>query len=245
MDIGTAKPTMAEREVVPHWGLDLVSPGETFSAAQFKEYALQKISEIRSRGCLPFLVGGTGLYIDAVIFNFQFGDPPDSALRRELEKRTVAELQYYCYKYNIKLPENNQNKRYLIRAIEQKSKNNRYNFMTRDNSIVVGIATNKEILRTRIMLRSEQLFSNNVVDEAIRLSRKYGWDNEAMTGNVYPLVREFLNKNITESELKRQFVVADWQLAKRQMTWLRRNPFIMWATLDSAEHYLSQLLAQA
>ena len=245
MDIGTAKPTMAEREAVPHWGLDLVSPGETFSAAQFKEYALQKISEIRSRGCLPFLVGGTGLYIDAVIFNFQFGAPPDPSLRHELEKRTVVELQYYCYKYNRKLPENNKNKRYLIRAIEQKNKNNRYEFMIRDNSIVVGIATNKEILRTRIMLRSEQLFSNNVVDEAIRLSRKYGWDNEAMTGNVYPLVREFLNKNITESELKRQFVVADWQLAKRQMTWLRRNPFIMWATLNSAEHYLSQLLAQA
>lgn len=245
MDIGTAKPTMAEREVVPHWGLDLVSPGETFSAAQFKEYALQKISEIRSRGCLPFLVGGTGLYIDAVIFNFQFGDPPDSALRRELEKRTVAELQYYCYKYNVKFPENNKNKRYLIRAIEQKNKNNRYNLMTRDNSIVVGIATNKEILRTRIVLRSEQLFLNNVVNEAMLLARKYGWDNEAMTGNVYPLVREFLNKNITESELKRQFVVTDWQLAKRQMTWLRRNPFIMWATLDSAEHYFSQLLAQA
>ena len=77
------------------------------------------------------------------------------------------------------------------------------------------------------MLRSEQLFLNNVVNEAMLLARKYGWDNEAMTGNVYPLVREFLNKNITESELKRQFVVADWQLAKRQMTWLRRNPFIM------------------
>ena len=245
MDIGTAKPTMAEREAVPHWGLDLVSPGETFSAAQFKEYALQKISEIRSRGRLPFLVGGTGLYIDAVIFDFQFGAPPDPSLRHELEKRTVAELQYYCYKYNRKLPENNKNKRYLIRAIEQKNKNNRYEFMIRDNSIVVGIATNKEILRTRIMLRSEQLFSNHVVDEAIRLSRKYGWDNEAMTGNVYPLIREFLNKNITESELKRQFVVADWQLAKRQMTWLRRSPFIMWATLNSAEHYLSQLLAQA
>lgn len=245
MDIGTAKPTMAEREAVPHWGLDLVSPGETFSAAQFKEYALQKISEIRSRGCLPFLVGGTGLYIDAVIFNFQFGAPPDPSLRHELEKRTVVELQYYCYKYNRKLPENNKNKRYLIRAIEQKNKNNRYEFMIRDNSIAVGIATNKEILRTRIVLRSEQLFLNNVVSEAMLLARKYGWDNEAMTGNVYPLVREFLNRNITENELKRQFVIADWRLAKRQMTWLRRNPFIMWATLDSAEHYLSQLLAQA
>ena len=245
MDIGTAKPTMAEREAVPHWGLDLVSPGETFSAAQFKEYALQKISEIRSRGCLPFLVGGTGLYIDAVIFNFQFGAPPDPSLRHELEKRTVVELQYYCYKYNRKLPENNKNKRYLIRAIEQKNKNNRYEFMIRDNSIAVGIATNKEILRTRIVLRSEQLFLNNVVSEAMLLARKYGWDNEAMTGNVYPLVREFLNRNITENELKRQFVIADWRLAKRQMTWLRRNPFIMWATLDSAAHYLSQLLARA
>ena len=245
MDIGTAKPTMTEREVVPHWGLDLVSPGETFSAAQFKEYALQKISEIRSRGRLPFLVGGTGLYIDAVIFDFQFGAPPDPTLRHELEKRTVAELQYYCSIHNIKLPENDKNKRHLIRAIEQKNKNNRYEFMIRDNNIVVGIATNKEILRTRIVLRSEQLFLNNVVSEAMLLARKYGWDNEAMTGNIYPLVREFLNKNITESELKRQFVVADWQLAKRQMTWLRRNPFIMWATLDSAEHYLSQLLAQA
>lgn len=245
MDIGTAKPTMAEREAVPHWGLDLVSPGETFSAAQFKEYALQKISEIRSRGCLPFLVGGTGLYIDAVIFNFQFGAPPDPSLRHELEKRTVVELQYYCYKYNRKLPENNKNKRYLIRTIEQKNKNNRYEFMIRDNSIAVGIATNKEILRTRIVLRSEQLFLNNVVSEAMLLARKYGWDNEAMTGNVYPLVREFLNRNITENELKRQFVIADWRLAKRQMTWLRRNPFIMWATLDSAEHYLSQLLARA
>lgn len=245
MDIGTAKPTMAEREAVPHWGLDLVSPGETFSAAQFKEYALQKISEIRSRGRLPFLVGGTGLYIDAVIFDFQFGAPPDPTLRHELEKRTVAELQYYCSIHNIKLPENNKNKRHLIRAIEQKNKNNRYNFMTRDNNIVVGIATNREILRTRIVLRSEQLFLNNVVSEAMLLARKYGWDNEAMTGNVYPLVREFLNKNITENELKRQFVIADWRLAKRQMTWLRRNPFIMWATLDSAEHYLSQLLAQA
>lgn len=245
MDIGTAKPTMAEREAVPHWGLDLVSPGETFSAAQFKEYALQKISEIRSRGCLPFLVGGTGLYIDAVIFDFQFGAPPDPTLRHELEKRTVAELQYYCSIHNIILPENDKNKRHLIRAIEQKNKNNRYEFMIRDNNIVVGIATNKEILRTRIVLRSEQLFLNNVVSEAMLLARKYGWDNEAMTGNVYPLVREFLNKNITENELKRQFVIADWRLAKRQMTWLRRNPFIMWATLDSAEHYLSQLLAQA
>ena len=120
MNVGTAKPTKAEREAVPHWGLDLISPGEVFSVAQFKEYALQKISEIRSRGHLPFLVGGTGLYIDAVLFDFQFGGPPSAVFRSELEKKTVTELQYYCHIHNIKLPENNKNKRYLIRSIEQK-----------------------------------------------------------------------------------------------------------------------------
>ena len=88
MDVGTAKPTRAEQEAVPHWGLDLVRPGEMFSVAQFKEYALQKISEIRSRGRLPFLVGGTGLYIDAVLFDFQFGGPPSPIFRSELEKKT-------------------------------------------------------------------------------------------------------------------------------------------------------------
>jgi len=66
--------------------------------------------------------------------------------------------------------------------------------MIRDNSIAVGIATNKEILRTRIVLRSEQLFLNNVVSEAMLLARKYGWDNEAMTGNVYPIIKKLIEK---------------------------------------------------
>ena len=70
MDIGTAKPTLVERQEVAHWGLDLVEPGQLFSAADFKEYATKRIAEIRDRGNIPFLVGGTGLYIDGVIFNF-------------------------------------------------------------------------------------------------------------------------------------------------------------------------------
>lgn len=244
MDIGTAKPTSREQEVVPHWGLDLISPGDAFSAAQFKEYALRKIGEIRSRGRIPFLVGGTGLYVDAVVFDFQFGGSSDPVLRNDLEKKTLSELQYYCYTHNIKLPENIKNRRYLIRSIEQKNNSNRYNLKLRQNCIIVGITTDKDILRTRIVSRAEQLLANNVVEEAVYLGKKYGWENEAMTGNVYPLVQDFLNKNITEDELRRRFISSDWRLAKRQMTWLRRNPFIMWVTLDAAEHYLSQLLAR-
>ena len=68
MDVGTAKPNQVEQARVPHWGIDLIEPGDYFSAADFKNYAVQKIEEIRGRGHIPFLTGGTGLYIDAVLF---------------------------------------------------------------------------------------------------------------------------------------------------------------------------------
>ena len=76
------------------------------------------------------------------------------------------------------------------------------------------------------------------------LGEKYGWDSEAMTGNIYPLVKKYVDRAITESELRRQFAVSDWRLAKRQMTWLRRNPYILWGTPVACEHYLSKLLAR-
>lgn len=243
MDIGTAKPTVEEQATVPHWGLDLVEPGDVFTAADFKQYALEKIAEIRGRGRIPFLVGGTGLYIDAVLFDFQFGPAANPEQRSELESKNVEELQNYCKENNIELPENNKNKRHLIRTIERKSISVMRSDRPIENSIVVGIATSARLLRTRIELRSEQLFLNNVVKEATDLAEKYGWQSEAMTGNIYPLVRSYLHGDIAEQELRRQFIVSDWRLAKRQMTWLRRNPYIAWADLDRSEYYLTNSLA--
>lgn len=244
MDIGTAKPTTEERRGVPHWGLDLVEPNHSFSVAQFKDYAVQKIAEIRARGKVPFLVGGTGLYIDAVIFDFQFGTKADESMRQRLSRMSVEQLQDYCVKNNVNLPENRRNKRYLMRAIERCNHDNTRNSTPDKQTIVVGIATKKELLRTRIELRAEQLFSGGVVKEATMLGEIYGWESEAMTGNIYPLVLHYLRGEIDDDELVRQFIISDWRLAKRQLTWLRRNPFIMWADLASAEHYLSGLLAE-
>ena len=243
MDIGTAKPSAEEQARVPHWGLDIVEPGERFTVADFKAYAERKIQEIRERDRIPFLVGGTGLYIDAVIFDFQLAPVPDETLRTQLNLMDVKELQDYCIKNNILLPENKQNKRYLVRAIERKNISIMRRNVPLDNTYVVGITTNRETLRTRIEHRSEQLFTNNVVEEATILGEKYGWNSEAMTGNIYPLVKKYVDRAITESELRRQFAVSDWRLAKRQMTWLRRNPYIAWGTLETTEHWLSNALA--
>ena len=244
MDIGTAKPTLKERQGVVHWGLDLVEPGEAFSAADFKAYADGKIANIRSREKVPFLVGGTGLYVDAVIFNYQFGTTADPVLRIELEQLTIKELQEYCINNNIELPENRLNKRYLIRAIEQKGTNRKRDKTVEKDTIVVGIATDRDVLRTRIKQRSEQFFDNGVVEEATMLGKKYGWGSEAMTGNIYPLIHRYLKGELNLEDVKDKNTTLDWRLAKRQMTWLRRNPEVKWLSLIDARVYLESVLAK-
>lgn len=242
MDIGTAKPDSQEQQGVPHWGLDLVDPGETFNAAMFKDYAEMKIREIRSRGHIPFLIGGTGLYIDSVIFDYKFEHEADPGFRQYLNDLTLLELQLYCYKNNIMLPENSQNKRYVIRAIEQNGINQQRKDVPISTSTIVGIATDRIVLRTRIVDRAEQIFTNGVVEESIKLGKKYGWDSEAMTGNIYPLIREYVNGKLTLPQVKDKFTTLDWRLAKRQLTWLRRNEYVKWLSLTEAEVYLRELL---
>jgi tRNA dimethylallyltransferase len=233
-DIGTAKPTKTEQSIVPHWGLDLVYPGDYFSVADFKNYANTKIAEIRSRGNVPFLVGGTGLYVDAVLFDFQFGPPFD---------KSIEELQNYCKKFKIILPENLKNKRYLMRAIESGGAIKHKTHKPRENCIIVGITTEKVILQFKIHKRTEQLFEDGVVEEARLLGDSYGWDNEAMKSNIYPLIKKFLDGSLSLEDVKSKFITLDWRLAKRQLTWLRRNSFIHWFDLDDAKKYLDHALA--
>ena len=242
MNIGTAKPSLGEQQVVSHWGLDLVDPGDSFSASQFKDYACQKIKEIRSRGNIPFLVGGTGLYIDSVIFDFQFGAKSNEDKRCDLQEMTVSELQQYCANHNILLPENSKNKRYLVRAIERADEKPSRLEVPLNNTIVVGITTDKQLLKQRITDRAKKMFKDGVVEETIELANNSGWCNEAMTGNVYPIIKKLIEKEIDEDQTIREFIVSDVNLVKRQLTWFRRNPFIEWGDIHSCEQYLSRVL---
>lgn len=243
MDIGTAKPTLEEQQGIPHWGLDLVPPTARYTAADFKQYAHDKIVEIRQRGKLPILVGGTGLYVDAVVFDYQFPRPMAITEREKFESMSREELFEYCLKNNIELPEDDKNKRRLIRAINDESHLRQRNRTIPKDFFIVGIATNKEILMNRIAGRTEQMFDNSVVEEATLLGKKYGWNSEAMTSNVYRVIRSYLEKSLTLEETKEKFTTRDWQLAKRQMTWFRRNPFIEWCQLTEAERYVANRLA--
>lgn len=240
--IGTAKPSAEEQKRVPHWGLDLVEPNQPFNVYDFKAYATAAIASIRHRGNIPFLVGGTGLYTDAVLFDYQFLQTPDTNRRNKLASMTVKELQEYCIKNNIDLPENSSNKRHLIHTIERKGHTLQRRTMPIENSIVVGIATEKAVLVERIAQRSEHLFSQSLVDEAKKVGEKYGWEHEALTGNVYPLLKLYLENEENLSDVKQKFIYSDKKLAKRQLTWFRRNPYIMWLTLDEVESYIERML---
>ena len=241
--IGTAKPSCNEQKIVPHWGLDLVEPGEYYSVADFKSYANQKIDEIRSRGHIPMLVGGTGLYIDAVIFDFQFGVAANNELRIQLQETPISELNDYCKKHNIKMPENSKNKRYIIRAIENNGQSSDKRKTPINNSIIVGINTEKSVLMSRISQRIEHLFEMGVIKEAVSLGTTYDWDNEAMKSNIYPLIHLYVDGLMSLDEVKSKSVTLDWRLAKRQITWLRRNKFIQWLSINDAKHFLIDKLA--
>ena len=243
LSIGTAKPSKDEQQGVPHWGIDVARPDERFTAADFKEYAVQKIAEIRARGHIPLLVGGTGLYIDAVVYDFQFPQIDNVVeVRSRLMKRTNEELIEYCNKNNIKLPYNFHNKRHLVSQILRKGEVQKSGYAPRDNTVIVGIATEKSTLDERIKLRAKQIFASGVIDEAVAAAATYGWENEAMSGNIYPLIKQYLTGELTKSELQERFAIKDRQLAKRQVTWFKRNEHITWLSLEDAHTYIARYL---
>ena len=242
MDIGTAKPSAEEQKQVPHHSLDVVSPGDRFTVYDFQQLAFRAIEDIRSRNKLPVMVGGTGLYIDSVIFNYQFPKQIPLKTRLRYEGMSTEELYKYCIKNNIKLPENYKNKRHLINSIVRKNDNNSSNNRIIDNIIIVGITTSKEELKQRIIQRAEHMFDQGVVDEAKKLGEIYDWNNEAMTGNIYPLIKKYIDDNLSYEEVIDKFTTLDWQLAKRQITWLKRNSHIQWMTKDLVFSYISDRL---
>ena len=244
MDIGTAKPTRQDRSEVRHHLLDVAEPDQRFTAADFKRMATQSIRQIRERGNIPFLVGGTGLYIDGVILNLAFQEV-DAKKRAELDKLAISELQQLYYTQHKKLPHNDKNKRHLISGLLKDDSHTPVKSEIDSNTIVVAIATDRAELQGRIEKRAHEIIEAGVVDEAAKLAKRYGWGSEAMTGNIYPLINDYLRGDCTKQQLIERFIIRDRQLAKRQVTWLRRHDFVTWLTLDEARSYLSTILDRA
>ncbi len=230
MDIGTAKPTKHEQEEIPHHMLDLIYPDEDFSAADFQKKVGVVIKAIHKRNKIPILVGGNGLYIDGVVYNYSFLTTESTLPRRELNNMTVNQLMNVVKSEHIN-PEgvDQSNKRRLIRLIETKGqKAHRHNIGK--STVIIGLSTNSERLEKQLRSRLNNMMKAGLDDEVRRLSKRYGWGLEALKGVGYREWQDYFSGSINKQEVKERILKNSLHLAKKQRTWFKRNKDIHWIT---------------
>ncbi len=259
MDIGTAKPNAKCKmqnakfplpiwvvDGIPHWGIDLVEPDEEYSVADFKKYADQKIIEISKRGKLPILVGGTGLWVRAVVDNLNLTEtPPNRELRTVLEKRDLNDLNAEYKRLDPIGAEviDRDNKRRVVRALEVtlvtgKPFSAQVERGTGTYDVLqIGLLVDRGILNERINQRVDEMVANGLVDEVRQLSDQYGTDIDAMTGIGYRQISLFLEGKRPLVDCIEETKKATRAYAKRQMTWFRRDPRINWIPVLQATYY--------
>lgn len=226
-DIGTAKPSLAQQKQIRHHLLDVVDIDQAFSVADFKQLADSAIKDIRKRGKIPILVGGSGLYIDAVLYDYQFRTLLNPGARDVYQDSTVEELQLELKRRNIPLPENSRNKRYLLRSLEAGPQISN-SLKLRDDTLILGLDIEKEELKNRSHKRAQEMYRGGLLPEIMDLSREYGWDNVVMRAPAYHAFRGVAEKTMTVNEAIEQCVQLDLKLAKKQRTWFSRNKSTHW-----------------
>lgn len=238
MDIGTGKDLgeygIGKNRVKYHL-IDTISPSKQFDLKRYQTLAYKAISDVIRRGKLPILVGGSGLYIQAVVDGYNLETAkPISGQRLNLEKLSVLELQKMIKKadqtfFDRLQPSDQKNKRRLIRYIEilqadhithdslYRSSKARY------NALVLGLEYSLPTLRTRIKKRLESRFKEGMIEEVERLhAQGLSWERLERFGLEYKYIALYLQKKLSKAEMKKKLAIACGQFAKRQMTWLRR-----------------------
>lgn len=232
-DIGTAKPSAAERGRVPHHLLNVADPADGFSAPQFQKMAQAAIADIASRGAVPIMVGGTGLYIDSVLFNYGFLPPTAASVRQELSDLSLTAVQERAQAMGLDTTGiDMQNKRRVIRLIENNGERPSKQLL-RPNTLIVGIATEREDLLERVTGRIDAMLAAGLEAEVHDLSERYGWQAEPMKGIGYREWQDYFLGTQSLEATRQRIIKATMDLAKRQRTWFKRNQSIQWVNNPS------------
>ena len=237
MDIGTGKVTKKEMQGIPHYLLDVCSPKKRFDVAQYKILADKAIEKIFNKGKIPFLVGGTGFYIQSIVDNVQIPNvKPDWKLRSKLEKKPLPRL----YKMLVKLDParahniDKNNPRRVIRALEIALKS-RGSFMPLVKNkpafevLLIGIKRPKKELKKLIEKRLLKRLDEGMINE-IKELHKNGVSFKRLEefGLEYRYVAQYLQNKLSYDQMVWQLQKATEHYAKRQMTWFRRDKRIKW-----------------
>jgi tRNA dimethylallyltransferase len=255
MDIGTAKPTLQQRQQVPHHVIDMVYPDEPYDAARYRHDALCAVSDIMKRGKRVLVVGGTGLYIRALIMGLFAGPGADHALRRQLEEWDSSLLYQKLREVDpqsaARLHANDRVR--IIRALEVynltgkpiSSLQRSHGFVRPLMQVVrIGLQVERNTLASRIERRAQKMFLRGLMEEVKSLGeRGYGPRLRPMQAFAYRHAHDVLAGRIVLDEAIRRIIRDTWRLARRQMTWFRKEPDIVWLPSD-AEEEMSRLLEE-
>ena len=243
MDIGTAKITKEEMQGIPHHLIDIKEPEENFSVAEFQLLVRAKINEIAKRGKLPIIVGGTGLYIQSVIYDYQFSDVPgDEAFRLELEERVkrigndalYKELQAVDPESAAQIHPNNV--RRVIRALEifhltgktmQEYQRKQQPDLMYETALV-GLTMDREKLYERINLRVDIMVKQGLLDEVKSLYNQGLRDCQSIQAIGYKEIYDYLDEKVTWDVAVEQLKQNSRRYAKRQLTWFRNKMDVKW-----------------
>ena len=249
MDIGTAKPTAEELALVPHHMVDILPPEASFNVVDFKERAERLIDEITARGKLPIIVGGTGLYIKALLEDYKFSSKgEDSALRAELEallaeqgkEALYARLEKSAPAEAGKIDINNT--RRVIRAIEAAESGDDLSHSKSEELVydaaVFGLRMERSVLYDRINRRVDIMLEQGLIEETRRLLEEGVPETaQSMQAIGYRQTVLYLKGEWDKATAVDKIKQATRNFAKRQFTWYKKMPYVKWFNLDAEPNY--------
>lgn len=261
MSIGTAKPTIEEMQGIKHYLIDYVSPEVRYSVAEYKKDAIKAIQDIINKKKVPIVVGGTGLYVESLIYGIEYSEiKEDLEYRKQLDEiereEGLEKLYEMAYKIDKKALEKiscNDKKR-ICRILEiyhstgktktELEKESRKNGPQYDY-ILFGINMEREKLYERINKRVDIMIKNGLIEEVQQLIAKYNDFPTAMQGLGYKEVVEYLKGVISKEEMIEKIKMETRRYAKRQLTWFKKYKNIMWINgLDDIQNNIMFILEE-
>ncbi|QFZ92444.2 tRNA (adenosine(37)-N6)-dimethylallyltransferase MiaA [Synechococcus elongatus] len=241
-DIGTAKPTATEQQLAPHYLIDLCDPRQGFTVGDYQDQAVPLIQQFQAQSQIPLLVGGTGLYIKAIVNGLRFPRiAPQPTLRSQLQRLGQPLCHALLQRVDPVAAERiHANDRVrTLRALEVfYVSGDRLTDLQQEQPPtypILQIGLDSDHLEERIRQRTMQMLAAGFITEVKQLGDRYGWDLPLLNTLGYRQVCAYLRGELTETDLPEQIILQTRQYAKQQRTWFRSNPSIHWIDADASD----------